>query len=293
MSWLQLTLDTDKNSAKLLSELLNQFGAISVSLSAASNEALYGEDTVNDTELWDITRITAQLHTDTDLDILLACIRNRVGAEKIIQHKIGLVRDRDWISEYKQETGPVIFGERLCICPSWCEPPENIQHCINLDPGLAFGTGSHETTSMCLDWLINNELENKQVIDYGCGSGILALAALELGAIHAYAIDIDPQAIMATKENARRNNANKKISVIYPDEIDLPEVDILMANILSGPLVELAPKFECLVKPGGSIILSGILAVQAEDCLSTYSSWFNMDAPRFQKEWAMLTGIRQ
>ena len=293
MSWLQLTLETDKNSAELLSDLLNRFGAISVSLSAASNDALYGEDITGDTELWDTTRITAQLHVDTDLDILLACIRNQVGAENITHHKIGLVQDRDWVGEYKQEVGPVTFGKRLCIYPGWSTPPDNIQHYLRLEPGLAFGSGLHETTSMCIDWLVTHDLENKLVIDYGCGSGILALTALELGARFAYAIDIDPQAIMATRGNAGRNNANSKIAVIYPDETDLPRVDILVANILSGPLVELAPKFECLVKPGGSIILSGILAVQTEECLSAYSAWFNMDTPQYRNEWSLLTGIRQ
>ena len=293
MSWLQLTLHTDKASAEMLSDLLNQFGAISVSLSAACNQSLYDEETMNDTELWDTTRITAQLHTDTDLDILLICLRNRVGAEKIFNHNFELIHDRDWVSEYKRETGPVVFGERLCICPGWCKPPENIQHYINLEPGLAFGTGLHVTTSLCLNWLANNDLESKQIIDYGCGSGILALAALELGADYAYAIDVDPQAIMASQENAKRNNMKEKLTIAYPDEMELPAADILMANILSGPLVELAPKFEHLVKPGGKIILSGILAVQTEECLSTYSSWFNMGAPLFQNEWTMLTGIRR
>ena len=293
MSWLLLTLHTDKVSAEILSELLNQFGAISVSLSAACNQPLYGEETTSDTELWDTTRITAQLHTDTDLDILLICLRNRVGAEKIINHNFEIIQDRDWVSEYKQETGPVVFGERLCICPSWCKPPKNFQHYINLEPGLAFGTGLHVTTSLCLNWLASNDLENKQIIDYGCGSGVLALAALELGAEYAYAIDIDPQAIMASKANAKRNNTKQKITIAYPDEIEIPTADILVANILSGPLVELAPKFEQLVKPGGTIILSGILAVQVEDCLSAYSSWFNMGGPQFQNEWAILTGVRR
>lgn len=293
MSWLQLTLQTDKISADLLSELLNQFGAISVSLSAACNQSLYDEETMNDTGLWDTTRITAQLHPDTDLDILLICLRNRVGAEKIINHSFETIQDRDWVSEYKKETGPVVFGERLCICPSWCKPPDGIQHYINLDPGLAFGTGLHVTTSLCLNWLASNNLESKHIIDYGCGSGILALAALELGAGFAYAIDIDPQAIMASQENARRNKTRGKIKITYPDEIDLPAADILVANILSGPLVELAPKFEHLVKPGGTILLSGILAVQTEECLSAYSTWFNMAVPLFQNEWAMLTGIRR
>jgi len=292
MPWLQLTLETDKDSAEQLSELLDQFGAISISLSAASNEAIYGQGVISEAELWDHTRITTQLHEDTDLDVLLVCLRDRVGAERIIRHHINLLKDKDWINEYKQGQRPIDFGEQLCICPSWCEPPEEVNHYIILDPGLVFGTGTHVTTALCLEWLANNDNNGQCVIDFGCGSGILALAALRLGATAAYAVDIDPQAIQATQENAERNHLTENMTIAHPDEIELPTADILLANILSGPLQELASDFAKKVKPQGKIVLSGILAVQTEDCLSTYASWFNMGPPLFRQEWALLQGTR-
>ena len=292
MSWLQLTLETDKDSAEQLSELLDKFGALSVSLIALSDEAVYSQAVNSDTEFWDRTRLIALLHEDTDLDIMLVCLRDRVGVEKIFSHHIELLKDKDWVNEYKQGLGPVVFGNQLCICPSWCELPENVGHHIILDPGLAFGTGTHVTTALCLEWLAKNSIGGQCVIDFGCGSGILALAALRLGAAEAYAVDIDPQAIQVTRENAERNHLTENMIVAHPDEIELPVADVLLANILFDSLQELAHIFANQMKPQGKIVLSGILAVQAEECLSTYASWFNMEPPLFRQEWTMLQGTR-
>ena len=293
MAWLQLTFESNRESANTLSELLEQFGAVSVCLSAISNELLFGQDGSEAEELWEQTRVTALLHEDTDLDTLIVVARNRVGAGQIRQHHLELVEDRDWVSEYQQTHGIRVFGDRLCICPGWCTPPDHIPNILMLDPGLAFGTGTHDTTGMCLDWLVAHDISGKQIIDYGCGSGILALAALKLGAEHVWAIDIDPQALEATTANAEKNQLSEQITIMHPDEIKLPAIDILIANVLLNPLKDLSAKFAGLVLINGTVVLSGILANQADECLVAYQSWFNMQAPVFRREWALLEGVRK
>lgn len=297
MAWLQLMLESDLEGAGQLSELLEQFGAVSVSMSAISDEKIFGQVASNaiekDPVLWQQTRVVALLHEDIDLDTLLVCLRNRVGAERIGKHEISILEDRDWINEFKSGHGINIFSDRLCVCPSWCElPRDDIAHII-LDPGLAFGTGTHETTAACLEWLASSDIKNKSVIDFGCGSGILALAAVKLGAKKTYAVDIDPQALQATENNAKRNRVAGQIVIAHPDEIQLPIVDVLIANVLLNPLQELASQFSRLVRPYGDLVLSGLLSTQAEECLEAYQSWFNMDEAVFKQEWALLHGTRK
>ena len=292
MSWLQLTLECPEADVEKLSQLLEKFNADSISLSAVSGAALLADGAGLREEFWERTRISALLHEDTDLDILLACLRNCAGTDHILGHQIALIDDRDWVGEVQQSHQPRIFGNQLCICPGWCSPPDPIPHLIILDPGLAFGTGGHDTTAMCLDWLVQNEISGRVVIDYGCGSGVLALAAASLGASHVYAVDIDPQALEASRFNADRNNLHGNITVAHPDRIKLPVADILLANVLLSPLLELAPEFARRVCGGGSVVLSGVLAVQSEECLAAYQTWFNMDAPWYRSEWALLYGTR-
>lgn len=293
MSWLQLILESDLEGAEQLSELLEQFGAVSVSMSAVSDEKIFGQAIEKDPVLWLQTRVVALLHEDTDLDTLLVCLRDRVGADRIGKHEISMLEDRDWVNEFKFAHGVKIFADRLCVCPSWCElPRDDIAHII-LDPGLAFGTGTHETTAACLEWLASNHIKNKSVIDFGCGSGILALAAAKLGAEKVYAVDIDPQALQAAEENAKRNGITDKLVIAHPDDIQLPVVDVLVANVLLNPLQELANHFSGLVRPAGDLVLSGLLSTQAEECLEAYQSWFNMDEPVFKQEWSLLHGTRK
>jgi len=293
MSWLQLTLESDFESAERLSELLEQFGAVSISLTAMSDEKIFGQAIEKDPVLWQQTRVIALLHKDTDLDTLLVCLRNRVGEGKIGKHEISMLEDRDWVNEFKSAHGVKIFAESLCVCPSWCElPGDDLPHII-LDPGLAFGTGNHETTAACLEWLAENNIRGKTVIDFGCGSGILALAAVKLGAEKVYAVDIDPQALKASEENAKRNGITDRLVIAHPEDIQLPVVDILVANVLLNPLQELASLFSELVQPSGDLVLSGLLSTQAEECLEAYQSWFNMDGPVFKQEWSLLHGTRR
>jgi len=292
MPWLQLTLESDLESAEQLSELLEQFGAVSVSLTAMSDEKIFGQAIEKDPVLWQQTRVIALLHEDTDLDTLLVCLRNRVDEGKIGKHEISMLEDRDWVNEFKSGHGVKIFADRLCVCPSWCELPQaDIPHII-LDPGLAFGTGTHETTAACLEWLAENDVKDKTVIDFGCGSGILALAAVKLGAKKVYAVDIDPQALQATEENAKRNEIRERLHIAHPDDIQLPVADVLVANVLLNPLQELANHFSELVRSSGDLVLSGLLSTQVQECLEAYQSWFNMDEPIFKQEWSLLHGTR-
>lgn len=189
---------------------------------------------------------------------------------------------------------PMRFGQRLWICPSWDEPPAGDAISILLDPGLAFGTGTHPTTALCLEWLDAHPPAGLEVIDYGSGSGILAVAALKLGAARVTAVDIDPQALTATRDNAARNGVDDaRLHVDYPEALGETTADLVLANILAGPLVELAPAMAGRVRPGGAIVLSGILREQADTVRQAYTAWFDMDPPAFREDWTRLTGRRR
>jgi ribosomal protein L11 methyltransferase len=186
---------------------------------------------------------------------------------------------------------PIQFGDRLWICPSWLEAPEPNAINIMLDPGLAFGTGTHPTTALCLNWLDGVDLTGKTVIDYGCGSGILAIAAALLGATRVIGVDIDPQALEATRENAKRNNV--KVETYLSGDCPSIQADVLLANILAGPLQSLAPQFASLTRPGADIVLSGILHTQAQTVADAYGTWFNMNPAMQKEDWVRIDGLRR
>ena len=290
MAWLRITITTQAESVDALTGLLEKFDAVSVSYNPISEEALFDEPSENP-GLWQRTAVSALLDPGLDMDILIACMRNLIGTENILDYGVELLQESDWKERYKEDYGVLRFSDRLCISPAWLPPPESCEYVVLMEPGLAFGTGTHPTTSLCLDWLAQHDLRGKCVIDYGCGSGILALAAATLGAGRVYAVDIDPQALAATDSNAKRNRMQERIVIQSPRE-ELPVADILIANILMNPLLELAPRFSTLVGPGGDVVLSGLLAQQAEACLGVYRDWFKMSAAEFQDEWARLHGRR-
>lgn len=291
MAWLRLTINCHPPYLDDLRDLLEKFGAQSVSYSPASPEPVFGDSAAADL-YWALTSVSALFNPDIDLDIPLACIRNRLGDNNIKECKVESVADQKWTDNIKSSFRPIIFADRLCICPSWCEKPGNVSHIVELDPGLAFGTGTHATTALCLDWLARQELTGARVIDYGCGSGILAIAAAKLGASHVTAVDIDQQALIATTNNARKNGLDNRVEVRFSEMSVIDNVDIVMANILLKPLVELAPRLKSLMYNGGRLVLSGILANQAEECGVAYQPWFSLEKPVFRDEWAMLTGLR-
>jgi ribosomal protein L11 methyltransferase len=221
------------------------------------------------------------------------------------------VADRAWEREWLKDFRPMRFGRRLWVCPGGQRPPvsEDPQDrasdegapslepvLLELDPGLAFGTGTHATTALCLEWLdsgASHWLDGAEVIDYGCGSGILAVAALRLGARHAVAMDIDPQALIATRENAARNGVADRVQATDDPECGHAAADVLLANILAGPLVDLAPRLAGLVRPGGLIALSGLLLEQAGAVTDAYRPWFDIDLTGTRDDWGLLTGRRR
>lgn len=291
MQWLRLGFDCDAEQVDALAELLERLGAESLSISGGARVAPtagFGQAPACRPD----SRVSALLPMGSDLDIILACLRNRAGSAGLRNASITPLLDRDWVAAGREAHGPMLFGDRLCICPSWASAPAG-KRVLTLDPGLAFGTGAHATTALCLEWIAERDWSGREVIDYGCGSGVLALAAAALGAMRVLAIDLDPVAVTVAADNTRRNGLAAIVSAAEPDAAAPGPADLLLANILLGPLLDLAPRFAALVKPEGEILLSGILATQAETCLGRYARWFNMAPPRFRAEWALLTGRRR
>jgi len=294
MPWIQVRLDTTAEHAEALEDLLLEAGACAVTLQDAQDQPVY-EPELGTTPLWNNTVVVGLFDAQTRTDELIPFLRANTSLEPFPSHKIELVEDKDWEREWMTHFHPMQFGDRLWVCPSWKEVPDPEAINLMLDPGLAFGTGTHPTTALCLRWLDQqHQLDDKEVIDYGCGSGILAIAALLLGAHSAIGVDLDPQALEATIENARRNHIPAgKLAVFLPDDEPAEQADVVLANILAGPLTQLAPKLAGLTRTGGSIALSGILAEQADDIAQTYEQWFVMDAPVTFDGWAMLSGKRR
>jgi len=289
MRWVQLELETNQAYTEELSVLLEEFGAISISLTASSDEPIFDEG-VEDNALWHKTKLTALLNPKCNIDSLLLQLNQCLGSDAV--QKIKFLKDKDWIHEFKSKYQPIFFLNKICISPSWHKLSENKIPTIILDPGLAFGTGMHPTTSLCIEWFCQNNIKNKIVIDYGCGSGILAMVAAKFGAKKVFAIDIDEQAIQTARENITKNKLDEKILVDNPKNVIIPKADILVANILQNPLKKLLKEFSSLTKSGGHIILSGLLAEQAEQCSITYEAHFNMDKPVLRENWASLHGMR-
>ncbi len=289
MPWLQLTFYSTKDQAETLADLLSEAGAAAVTMQDAADQPLY-EPPPGATPLWQLTNVVGLFAEDTDGDALLEQLKAQ-WQDEFPDYRSEVLEDQDWERAWMDDFKPMRFGERLWIVPSWHEPPTGDAVNIMLDPGLAFGTGTHPTTRFCLEWLDGHDIQGKTVIDYGCGSGILALAAALLGAKSVIGVDNDPQALAATLDNAQRNGVS--ITAYLPKEAPTEPVDILVANILAGPLIELAPLLAGLVKEGGAIALSGILPEQADAVSTAYSEWFAMLPAKELDGWIRLEGIKQ
>ena len=299
MSWLQISINTTKEHAETAEDCLFSCGAQTVTLTDAADQAIL-EPGVNETPIWNEIIVTGLFDFDnTDLDsskqILLSAISNNMeGTQYSAIAK--MLEDKNWTRAWMDHYHPMQFGERLWICPLHIDPPNPNAINLRLDPGLAFGTGTHPTTSLCLKWLDKNILQQGNVLDYGCGSGILAIAACMLGANHADGVDIDPQALIASQSNAEINKVREKITTWLPDDYQKhhaeTQYDIVLANILSGPLAELAPILAEHTKTNGDIVLSGILKEQAESVRHAYCAFFEMDAPVYDEDWVLLHGVK-
>ncbi len=291
MPWIQIKLNaTDKNAEQIGDMLMEQTGALSVTFLDAKDTPVF-EPLPGETRLWGETDILALYDAEADTQWILGQMASSGLLEQGFAHKVEQLEDKDWEREWMDNFHPMKFGERLWVCPSWREIPEPDAVNVMLDPGLAFGTGTHPTTSLCLEWLEGLDLEGKTVIDFGCGSGILAIAAIKLGAKKVIGIDIDPQAIIASKANAERNGVKEQLELYLPQ--DQPEnliADVVVANILAGPLRDLSGVIKSLVKDQGELAMSGVLDTQAEDVANYYRDQFDIAPIAEMQEWCRISG---
>lgn len=293
MNWVQISATVDASNAEALEEGLLAAGASAVTLLDAADQPIL-EPALGTTPLWKDTTVLGLFQADEDIEeakrISLEIYRNLSG-DQAAQLNSEILENEDWTRKWIENFKPMQFGSRLWVCPSWLEQPDPNAVNLILDPGLAFGTGTHPTTALCLKWLDEQDLSGKTVVDYGCGSGILGIAALLLGAEKVYAIDNDPQALTATRDNAERNqiDANKVITLL-PDEVGPIQADILIANILAQPLYALRDKMLSLLTAKGKLALSGVLDHQAAELNAYYRESAVMEEPVTQQEWARLSG---
>jgi len=293
MSWLQLRISSTRAHSNTVEQALLQVGAMSITMEDNADQPIL-EPALGETPLWNETRITGLFSADIDTAATLAAAEVRCG-QRLTDSRWEILEDKDWERAWMDNFKPMQFGRRLWICPSWMTPPDPTAANLMLDPGLAFGTGTHPTTALCLTWLDGCELHDKVVVDYGCGSGILGIAALLLGARRVIAVDNDPQALIATVENARRNAiASERISTYLPGDVPTNiQAGVVVANILAGPLAELAPLLTTLCAEGGELALSGILSNQADTLSARYKQWFSMAPATVQQDWVRLNGRKK
>ena len=288
MSWLQLHLTVDKARAAEAEARMEELGALSVTLTDAEDEPML-EPPPGETPVWTRTRVTGLFPGDTETTALRRRLEDALGAEVFLEPLEDQPWERAWLDHFR----PMRFGDRLWICPSGQEVEAEGAVVVELDPGLAFGTGTHPTTALCLQWLDGANLEGRRVIDYGCGSGILGIAALKLGAAEVIAVDHDPQALAATRENARRNGVAERLRTLAPGEPLPGGADLLLANILANVLVELAPTLAPLLPAGGELVLSGILEEQAEEVARAYAPRFEFAPWTSLEGWVRLDGVKR
>jgi ribosomal protein L11 methyltransferase len=291
MEWRQFVMNLESIEPDRVEEILQRHGAQSVTLTDAGDNPVL-EPAPGETPLWTDTRVTALFTADADFDSLCHDLRQTLELDELPTHHIETLADRVWEREWLKDFGPMQFGQRLWVVPGDIDVAAPDAIVIRLDPGLAFGTGTHPTTALCLEWLEQIDLQGKTVLDFGCGSGILSVAALKLGAAFVTAVDIDLQAITATRQNAARNDVSDALLAGTTIDEDAPQFDIVVANILAGTLSEYA-EFICMrLKPGGLLALSGILSEQVEDVANDYRHQIDFAPAVVQDNWARLAGTK-
>jgi len=301
MSWLTLIVDTDAAHAEALSDALLELGALSVDLLDADadtpdEQAIFGEPGEPPPGVWLHNRVSALFDADRDVAGILRAASDSIGLAQLPVHRIETLADNDWVRLTQSQFEPIPISPRLWIVPTWHTPTDPNAINIVLDPGLAFGTGSHPTTRLCLRWLDDHIQGGESVLDYGCGSGILAIAALKLGAACAVGVDLDAQAVTASRDNAIANRV-ENVRFYLPDAANDAEkrspYDLVVANILTNPLRLLAPLLADATRQGGQIVLSGILESQAQDVMNIYQQWFDLNPPVFEDGWSCLSGRKR
>jgi ribosomal protein L11 methyltransferase len=298
MSWLELSLSLRSEQQASVEAALEDVGALSVTLLDAqadsSDEQAILEPAVGETPLWSQLVLCALFEAGTDRSGLIHVLGELLPDLEPGQISFRMVADQDWTRVWMDQFKPMRFGSRLWIYPWNIEPPEDAQAVVvRLDPGLAFGTGTHPTTALCLEWLDGQDLADRVVIDYGCGSGVLAIAAALLGARRVIGVDNDPQALQASADNAARNGVAERIELHLPDADNGTPAQLLVANILAGPLFELAPRFASRLEAGGRIALSGILDGQQVELLERYGQWFEDLRVDIRDGWVRIDGRRR
>ena len=296
MPFLQLHVSLGDLDPESVEDACLAAGAIAVTLSDAGDTPIL-EPAPGATPLWPSVALAALFDAGCEPAALAAGLRTALG-RPALAIRAEVLEDRLWEREWLRDFHPMRFGSRLWICPGGQPPPAadaagTTPAIVWLDPGLAFGTGTHATTALCLEWLDGAGLDGRRLLDVGCGSGILAIAALVLGAGHAVALDIDPQALLASRENATRNGVEARLEVRAAAEPWGGEYDIVVANILAEPLIQLAPRFAAATRRGGTLVLSGLLTEQGAAVAAACSAWFDMEPPRERGGWAGLVGRRR
>ena len=303
MAWLLLKIDATEQNADAISDALMNIGALSASIEDANAEtlaeqAIFGEPGDHPPGIWQQNIVTAMFDEMTDVALVIHSLSQDTGITQF-QYHTESIADQDWVRSTQAQFDPIKITDNLWIVPTWHTAPHSNAVNIVLDPGLAFGTGSHPTTHLCLEWLTQQALHNPQnnsknncsVLDYGCGSGILAIAAKKLGASHVVGVDIDVQAIVASNYNADQNQVN--IEFVDANQFSHQTFDLVVANILSSALMVLAPALAKYCKVGGKLALSGILETQAETLIMRYREWFDIDRPIQKDAWILLTGTKR
>ena len=296
MEWQQFVMNLEALNPERVETIFLRHGAQSVTLSDAGDKPVL-EPAPGETPLWSDTRITGLFGASTDMDGLQDDLRKSLALEQLPEHHIESLSDRAWEREWLREFGAMQFGRHLWVCPGDTVADDDNAIVVRLDPGLAFGTGTHATTAMCLEWLDGVDLDGRTLLDYGCGSGVLAIAALKLGCSRAHAMDIDVQAVTATGQNAAQNDVEDRLTITTSaDGIDT-EFDVVVANILTGPLIELAGSIAGHLRPGGLLALSGILSRQTDEVRQAYAPWVDFDEPESRSQdgqtWVRLTGRKR
>lgn len=290
MPFRELTVEIGRSDPAPHEDLLSSLGALSVTLEDAADDPVL-EPRPGEMPLWPTVRVRALYDGDAELHDVVAAYVAAFPDGPV--PRTAIAADRAWEREWLKDFRPMRFGRRLWVCPDGQAAGDAGAVRIDLDPGLAFGTGTHPTTALCLEWLDRTPLDGRHVVDYGCGSGILAIAALKLGAASVHAVDLDPQAVLATRENAVRNGVAGRLTVTESPDLVPAGADALVANILAGPLVELAPAFAAGLRPGGELALSGVLASQVESVTAAYRPWFDIGETATRDDWGVIVGRRR
>jgi len=290
MNWLQVRIDLGKLRVEPIERALLDIGAVTIEYSDAADDPIF-EPEPGTTPLWNAMQIAALFENCVSETLIRLAVAQSITPAPMPNMHFAIIEDQDWVTNWQRDLSPMQFGQHLWICPTGIAAPDDKAMVVTIEPGLGFGTGSHATTRLCLEWLSRQQLQKKTVLDFGCGSGILGIASLALGASRVTAVDIDEHALTAARDNARRNDCLAQLQVLPAQHLNpIARFDVIMANILSSTLIELEPNLRIYSQSGAHIGLSGILTSQADEVVSAYEKWIDLKCSAEQDDWVILTG---